>query len=398
MISMNTDPNTQPQEKPTLGQLWQDIKKHKKIYYKVLSITFVVSAIITLSIPNYYNCTVKLAPEIPGGNKGTSGLASLASSFGFNLGGTSSGADAIMPNLYPDLMNSVAFRTSLFPVKVQQEDGDTAMTYYDYLENYQRMPWWSAGMKVVGSGIFYVVSSLFGQEIEPEEDKVNPFRLTKDQMKIVEKMEERVYCDVDIKTFVITIDVTDQDPLIAATLADSVQTRLQDFITDYRTRKARVDLAYNQKLFKEAQERYEKARLKSAAYSDANRHAIFAQKQSEQTKLENEMQLQYRAYSQVATQLQLAEAKVQEETPAFTILQPATVPIEKAGPPRSKLCFIFLFLAFIATTVFVWNKESHLMPLLCSNKSTPDFDELTLEDISFLLSQSRSSKPEEKQQ
>ena len=277
---MDNEQKTMPQEKPTFGQLWQDIKKHKKLYYKVLGITFIVSAIITLSIPNYYTCTVMLAPEIPGGNKGTSGLASLASSFGVNLGGASAGADAIMPNLYPDLMNSVAFRASLFPVKVQEEDGDTAMTYYDYLENHQRLPWWSAGMKAVGNGISSVISSILGNE-EVTSDKVNPFRLTKEQMKIAEIMQQKVVCDVDNKTFVITIDVTDQDPLVAATLADSVQTHLQEFITDYRTRKARVDLAYNQKLFKEAQERYEKARLKSAAYSDANRHAIFAQKQSE---------------------------------------------------------------------------------------------------------------------
>ena len=377
---MDNEQKTTPQEKPTLGQLWQDIKKHKKLYYKVLSITFIVSAIIMLSIPNYYKCTVMLAPEIPGGNKGTSGLASLASSFGVNLGSASAGADAIMPNLYPDLMNSVAFRASLFPVKVQEEDGDTAMTYYDYLENYQRLPWWSAGMKAVGNGISAVISSFFDQE-KKASDKVNPFRLTKEQMAIVETMEKKVVCDVDNKTFVITIDVTDQDPLIAATLADSVQTRLQDFITDYRTRKARVDLAYNQRLFKEAQERYEKARLKSAAYSDANRHAIFAQKRSEQTKLENEMQLQYRAYSQVAAQLQLAEAKVQEDTPAFTTLQPATVPIKKAGPKRTRNVLISFLFVLLITTVFVFYKEGHLLSLLKSDDDEDEYKEFMVSDL-----------------
>ena len=381
---MDNEQNATPQEKPTLGQLWQDIKKHKKLYYKVLGVTFIVSAIIMFSIPNYYKCTVMLAPEIPGGNKGTSGLASLASSFGVNLGAASVGADAIMPNLYPDLMNSVAFRASLFPVKVQQEDGDTAMTYYDYLENHQRLPWWSAGMKAVGNGISSVISSILGNE-EETSDKVNPFRLTKEQMKIVEKIAGKVVCDVDNKTFVITIDVTDQDPLIAATMADSVQVRLQNFITDYRTRKARVDLAYNQKLYKEAQERYEKARLKSAAYSDANRHAIFAEKQSEQTKLENEMQLQYRAYSQVAAQLQMAEAKVQEDTPAFTTLQPATVPILKAGPKRIYAVLVLNIFAMLVLTIYVFYKDGHLIPLLKFENGEDDYDELTLADLAHLL-------------
>ena len=259
------------------------------------------------------------------------------------------------------------------------------------------MPWWSAGLKVVGKGISSAISSIFGLEKETS-DKVNPFRLTKEQMAIVEKMEKKVICDVNKKTFVITIDVTDQDPLIAATLADSVQTRLQDFITDYRTRKARVDMDYTQKLYAEAKQKYENARKKHAAYADANQRAFLERVRSEQSELQTELQLAQTAYTQLSARLQMAEAKVQEETPAFTTLQPATVPVRKAGPKRSVICLALLILAFIVTTLFVWNKESHLKPLLSPSKSTPDFDELSLEDLTFLLTRDRSSKPEEKQQ
>ena len=140
------------------------------------------------------------------------------------------------------------------------------------------------------------------------------------------------------------------------------------------------------KLFKEAQERYEKARLKSVAYSDANRHAIFAEKQSEITKLENEMQLQYQAYSQVAAQLRMAEAKVQEDTPAFTTLLPATVPVKKTGPKRSRNVLILLILALLAVTSYIFHKEGHLIPLLKSSHShEDDFDEFSLADLVHLL-------------
>ena len=72
-------------EKTTLAAFWSDIKKHQKLYFLILPLTFVVSALISLSVPNYYNCTVKLAPEIAG-SRGSSSLANLASSFGVNLG------------------------------------------------------------------------------------------------------------------------------------------------------------------------------------------------------------------------------------------------------------------------------------------------------------------------
>lgn len=361
-------------KKPSIAQLWQDVMKHKRLFYKVLPATFVVAVILTLSIPNYYKCTVMLAPEIPSGNKSASGLASLASSFGINLNNASAGVDAIMPTLYPDLMNSVAFRSSLFSVSVQKDDEDTIMTYYDYLKDYQQAPWWSYAMSAPGKFAKWLVTLVTDKEPE-ESTKVNPFRLTKEQMKIVEIIEKKVVCDVDNKTMVITIDVTDQDPLIAATMADSVQVRLQHFITDYRTRKARIDLSYNQKLYQEAKERYENARLKSVSYNDANMHAFMNRVRSEQVKLENEMALQYQTYSQVSTQLQLAEAKVQEVTPAFTLLQPATVPVRKAGPKRAMICLAFLFLAFIVTVLWAIHREGHILPFFQSSGNDDDLDE-----------------------
>ena len=381
---MDNEQTTTHQEKPTLDQLWQDIKKHKKLYYKVLGITFIVSAIITLSIPNYYKCTVMLAPELSGGNKSTSGLASLASSFGVNLGSANSGMDAILPTFYPDLMNSVTFRASLFPIKIHREDEMETMSYYDYLKDNQKLSWWSAGLKAV--------FSLFKQE--ETDSSVNTFKLTKEQSAAVETIGEKVVCDVDNKTMVITIDVTDQDPLICATMADSVRVRLQDFITDYRTSKARVDLDYTKKLYAEAKAKYDQARSKYATYADANQRVFLERVRSEQSELQTELQLAETAYTQIAGRLQLAEAKVQEETPAFTTLQPATVPIKKAGPQRSKQCLIFLILAFIATTVFVWHKESHLIPLFKSDDDEADYDELSMKELLKLLSNTPNQTPQ----
>ena len=378
-------------ERPTLLQLWHDILNHRRLYYIVLPITFVVAAILTLSIPNYYQCKVMLAPELSG-NKSTNSLASIASNFGLNLGSGNMGSEALFPTLYPDLMNSVSFRASLFPVKVRREDDSTAahvMTYYDYLKDEQKAPWWSEASKAV----FGAITSLFTSEKPDGKKDVNAFQLTKEQTKIVEAIEKKVVCDVDKKTMVITINVTDQDPLICATMADSVQARLQDFITDYRTKKARVDLAFNQKLYAEAKARYEKARKEYAGRADANRNVLFQGARSEITKYENEMNIQYQAYSQVAAQLRLAEAKVQEDTPAFTTLQPATVPIKKAGPKRAQTCLIFLFLAFLATTVYIIHREGHFMPFFFADDEDdlpPTIDQTAL--LQALLNQQNNKK------
>ena len=343
------------------GKIFQDLLRHKWLYVKVLPVAFILAAIYALSLPNFYNCTVKLSPEMSS-SKSTSGLASLASSFGVNLGsaGGGMGTEALFPTLYPDLMNSVDFKTSLFdvPVTIEGKDGeqDRTMPYYDYLKDEQKAPWWSAAMKAV--------FSIFKGQNSNLKEKVDPFRLTLEQTNIVNAINRNVVCDVDKKTMVITISVTDQNAVIAATMADTVKTRLQKFITDYRTSKARVDLEYNKKITAETKARYEKARQKYAEFMDSNQDIILQTVRQKQTDLENEMQLQYNAYQQVAAQLLAAEAKVQQETPAFTTLQSATVPVLKAGPKRAQMCLIFLFLAFLGTTCWILYKEDDWKPLL----------------------------------
>ena len=345
------------------GKIFKDLLKHKMLYVKVLPAAFILAAIYALSLPNYYNCTVKLSPELSGSSGSKSGLASLASSFGVNIGGAlGNSTEALFPTLYPDLMNSVDFKTSLFEIPVTMEgdkekgESDRTMSYYDYLENEQKLPWLSAGMKAL--------FSIFKSQSEDKSSKVDPFRLTKEQTKIVKAIDKNVVCDVDKKTMVITINVTDQNPVICATMADSVKTRLQKFITDYRTSKARVDLEYNQKLYGEAKAKYELARNKYAVYADSHRSANSQSAQTKEADLQNEMNMQQQIYQQVVAQLQQAEMKVQQETPAFTTLQSATVPVRKAGPKRAQMCLIFLFLAFLGTTAWILYKEDDLKPLL----------------------------------
>jgi Capsule polysaccharide export protein len=188
--------------------------------------------------------------------------------------------------------------------------------------------------------------------------------LTPRQTAISSVINANVVCDVDDKTGVITINVTDQDPLIAATMADSVKSRLQTFITEYRTSKARNDLENTKKLCMEAKRRYEKVRQQYGAFSDANQELILESVRSKQEDLENDMQLQFNTYNALASNLQDAYAKVQAVTPAFTTLQSATVPIKKAGPHGLRIVLVLLVIGFFATTVYALYREGELKKLL----------------------------------
>lgn len=334
-----------------MDALFQLIWKCRKRYLINLSVAFVLAVGYALSLPRYYETKVLLAPEYSSGSSALGNLGGLASLAGINLGGMS-GEDAIVPTLYPDLISSTDFLVSLFPVQIITKDSTYSGTLKDYMQNEQKAPWWTVGMEAV-KGIF--------KSDEPDEagsQKLDPFYLSKGDMMLVQNISSKFECAVDKKTNVITLLVRDQDALVSALLVDTLRVRLQDFITEYRTQKARNDLKHIIQLRDEAERNYKKNLAKYTSYADANRGIVLQIYKSQMEELKDATQTSYNIYNQLVQQVELARAKVLERTPAFTVIQNATVPVLPAGPKRSLIVIMFCLLTFIGTTAYIILKKS----------------------------------------
>ena len=333
-------------------ELAQKVWAERKLVIKVCAIAAVVGVVVAFSIPKEYTASMKLAPETTGKTQG-GGMGALAAMAGINLG-SSSGQDALSPDLYPDIVSSTPFLTGLFDVNVTTQDGSVKTSLYEYMKEHQRSPWWgsvlSAPFKALGWGM-----SLFRETEKdaPAGSKVDSFKLTPKQAGIVNALSSRISVSVDKKTGVTTLSVQMQDPVISAALTDTVMHRLQDYITDYRTNKARHDLAFTEKLYKEAKENYYTAQQRYARHVDGNLDVILQSYRSEQERLQNEMTLAYGVYNQLAQQLQMAKAKVQEITPVYTVVQPATVPLKPIKPNKIMILFGFVFLAVAGSSMWI---------------------------------------------
>lgn len=328
-----------------LREIVKTLLENRRIFYKTLPVVFIVSCLLIICVPRYYISEVKLAPELDN-SMGGGALGSIASSFGFNLSDMQT-TDAISPLLYPDLMEDNAFVADLFPIKVRTEDGTIETDYYTYLKKYQSTAWWNYPIRWV--------KRLFKEKSKNGngDGTFDPYNIGKDVNDVVEAIRGKILLNVDKKTSVITISVTAQDPLVCKIMADSLRTKLQDFITAYRTNKACVDVAYYEGLVAEAKKEYEDIRTSYIQYSDANQDVLLERVRAKQEDLENEMQLKYNAYSTLCTQLQMAKAKVQERTPAFTVIKGAAVPVKPAGPKRMIFVLGMMFLSFIGISLWL---------------------------------------------
>ena len=324
----------------------------RKKIYKAAGIGLIIGVIVAISIPKQYTVEVTLSPEM-GNNKG-GGLSGLAASFlgsGVSMG---DGTDALNASLSADIVSSTPFLLELSNMKVPVS-GSEEISLSSYLDE-ESSPWWSY---VIGfpSIIIDGAKSLF---IEDEDESIfldkasqGTIELSKKESQKIESLKKKIVASVDKKTSMTSVTATFQDSKVAAVVADSVVKKLQEYIIDYRTSKSKEDCLYLEKLFKERQQEYYVAQKKYADYMDSHDNIILQSVRTEQERLQNDMSLAYQVYSQVASQLQVARAKVQEEKPVFAVVEPAVVPLYPSGTSRKVYVLAFIFLS--VCIVIFWN-------------------------------------------
>ena len=346
------------EEEIDLVELAMKLWDKRRFIVKCGLIGLAVGIVIALSIPKEYEASVTLVPESAGA-RGSSSMGALAALAGFGGGAVNAGGrDAVYPGLYPDVVSSVPFALDLSEVVLPTgiEDNEQ-LTLKQILTEHTSRPWWSVIMGLPGrvAGMFEgntpdlhatAKSAISVDSLADNIDLIQPnsMHLTKGQNGLVGLVNSCVSVSVDAKTQLINISVTMQDALAAASLADTVANRLTDFVTAYRTNKARHDLAFAKQINQEAQQRYYEAQQAYAKAVDRNQGIILRSAAIDLERLQNEATLAYNLYNSTSQQVQMAEVKVQESTPVFTVMQPAVVPFKAAKPRVMMIIVAFGFL------------------------------------------------------
>lgn len=326
-------------------KLW----KARKLLLKVAGIAAAVGLVIAFSIPKKYTAEVILSPESRKGGSNLSGMAAMLGIGNISMGGD---ANALNFSMASDIVASTPFILELIDTRVQTLDGEMDTTLVAYLGT-QSVPWWNTLMSLPSKAIGGVMSLFSSNEETTEKKPIDPFRLTPQQKGQIGAIQSIINIEPDKKSGMTKLSVTVQDPLVAATMADTVLVKLQKYITKYKTSKAEEDLKYWEQLYKERQDEYYKAQEKYAKYSDANQGVILQSVRIEQERLQNEQSLAFQVFTQVATQLQMSRAKLQEEKPAFAVLEPASVPLLPTGTSKKIIVLGLAFLAVAVTSAWV---------------------------------------------
>ncbi len=350
--NINNQPYYDDEQEIDIMELISKLWKNRSMIIKWCIAGAIVGLVVGFSIPKTYKAGVTFAPETQ--QKTNSSVSSIASMMGVNLNNS---VDAISVEMYPDIVHSTPFIVELFDLPVTFKYKDELMTtsLLEYMKEYQKSPWWSAVISAPFKALGWVMS-LGKEKVEDVEVPISELdvnNLPKKERGVVKFFAENIMVNVDKKTGKTDMSLELQDPNVVATVMDAVTENLKNYMSDYRTSKARQDIENLEVICAQRKADYYAAQHAYAQSVDGNKSVVRQSAQAELERLQQEMNLAYQVYSQVATQLEGARIQAEQAKPVFVIIDPVTVPIRKTAPSKAKMLVIFTFLAGCCAAAWV---------------------------------------------
>lgn len=308
------------------------LKSNRKRIATWGGILAIAGVIYALLAQKEFESSTQLMPELQSssalGKMG--GLSALAGLAGIDLNQMNT-TDAVRPDLYPNILQSLPFGLYLLKQSVYVAENQKTMTLENFL-NEKGQSWMST-----------VVTNKAPQQtllLDPKKSS-NAFELTKKQQDLINELQKRVIITFDRKTGVIVINAKMPDPVVAATVAQKSVEYLKEYVTSYRTDKARNQVKFLGTQVIEAKKRYQNAEARLANFRDQNRFLALQTAKIEEQRLQADYILAQNLFNNLSQQYEQAKIRVEEETPVFKTLEPATIPLKRSEPKRTLIVIGF---------------------------------------------------------
>ncbi|MEL7588458.1 MAG: hypothetical protein AAGU19_17240 [Prolixibacteraceae bacterium] len=331
----STTPSTNNEEVDLLV-LAHSLWGRRRFFFRTIGIFAALGILIATYTPKEYRASTTMIPQMARVQPNFGGLSGLASMAGINLNAMGNTSD-IAPTVYPQIITSVPFQLELMQTPLHFKELEQPVSLYNYYLQHEKPTIISYALKYTFGLPGVILNAIKGKQEETKDLHLpvsSPLQLTRDQKSIQEKLESLVSLDYNNKEGYVTLTCTMPEALPAAQLTLQTQRLLQQYITAFKVQKAKANLEFIEQRYSEVKKQYEEAQRELATFRDRNRNVATATAQTEFDRLNNNYNLIYGVYSELAKQLEQSRIQVKEDTPVFTIIKPVFVPLKRSKPQR----------------------------------------------------------------
>jgi uncharacterized protein involved in exopolysaccharide biosynthesis len=296
-------------------------KSRKVIIYTTIIFSAVGVAFALLSPVKYKSTTIFITQNQ---EKGSSSLSGVASLVGINLGSSSFGGD-IPSTMYPQIIESVKFKRLLLKKVIDKKNN---ITLQNFIAEYYSV-----------------------QEVE--QDNTLDLGMTLSEEKYFKILTEILNVSINTKDGFISISSKMPNAEYSARTAKYSRELLQNIIIENKIETARQNLIFSEGQLIEKKREFDDLYSKLAFFSDSNLNSVNSFVLNEKNKLESEFQIISAVVEEISKQVEQAKLQLKKDTPVFSTIQEAVIPIKRSSPKRAQLVIIFGFIGFIISCIII---------------------------------------------
>lgn len=317
--------------------LLQVLKKEKWLIFGLVSVFTIIGTVYAFILKEEFISEGKILPEVQSKMSGLGQYAGLAALAGVDLASASGGgADAVRPDLYPDVLRSTPFFLQLFQERIKDKD-NKELTF----QNFYTKEVLDGELKEKDQIIKY-----------PQSDSYISFN--RQTEKNIKDLKERIICTYDKKVGVISIAVKMPDPVVAANVARFSMNYLTDYIINYRTEKQKRDLDFLADRLNAAKGKFYSNQSKKASYTDQMPLSSLRLQSADlqRERIESDYKISSTFYNSLLQKYEEAKLKMQQETPVIKVLEPPVVPNLKSEPKKVIIIIFSFFVGVVFSLIF----------------------------------------------
>jgi len=313
-------------EEIDLVEILKKIYKSRK-FILIISFSFALIgvAVAMLSPIKFSSETIFITQNQESNSSSLSGVASLV---GINLGTSNFGGE-IPSSMYPQVTQSPKFKRLLLNSNI---DFDNKINLKQYLIDYYKL--------------------------NTENDKINSdLYVSELENDCFEIIDEIISVNVNQKDGFISLSATLPVAEYSTNLTINAKEILQEIIINNKIESANQNLIFSQQQLKEKKLIFDEIQAKLAYFSDSNLNSVNSFVINERDKLEAEFQIINAVVTELSKQVEQVKLQVSKDTPVFSTIKEAVIPIKRTSPKRTQLVIIFGFIGLVISTGFILIKD-----------------------------------------
>ena len=202
MQKNNTDTSQQPEEREIdLIDLIRKLWLERMFILKVTGVFILLGLLTALTGAKEYTASCQFVPQTSK-NANNSSMARLASLAGINMGSLATGEQLLSPLVYPNVLNSIAFKRDLLQTQIRINGEEEPITLLTYLSDkkYRKFSLTGTILKYTVGLPGLIVHAIKGEPEEQETIADESFVvLTKEEYTAVRALESVIGIEVEEK-------------------------------------------------------------------------------------------------------------------------------------------------------------------------------------------------------